>query len=1018
MSETIETIETTSEGLARDHQAAAAMMDGPDGDAFVEGGTLVPEGWNDEGRERRLNDTIFRWLGLFVATVCSLFVFSLLNWPDTDSLAGYAEPLLFLDTTPSGGDMGAHVWGPAFLRDYLLPDLRLSGWTPDWYAGFPAYHFYMVVPSLAIVALNAGFHPFIGIPLAIAGLVGARVLAGRADRGKIWIWIAGLAVAALVVSFPYGVSFKLISVSGLLFFPIAAWLMGRLAGSPEPIPSFLALASFLFLFDTNFNIYGGNIASTLAGEFAFSISLCLTLLAIGVVIKGMDESSLRASAAVLLALVALCHLIPIFFLIPAVALTALTHRRIPLPWPLAATVALAIVPMAFAEDKGFSAQALAIGAVIVVAVAAAVAEPTAWQRIRWLLFAGPVSILLAAFWLMPFYLREPYFNDMGWERLNEVGPPMLTAPMKVALPMAAVGVLLSYAYRERIGMVFGATGLIFASAVANIGEGALWNARLLPFYYISVYMLAAIGTALVLRHVGAMASNRLHTPSRLVLTTGTGIALFATLIAVAMPLRTMPGGQVTESGAYQWLVFRNTARSFIPTWVDWNYSGYERKDSYREYAAVVDEMAALGDERGCGRAMWEYEKGLDRYGTPMALMLLPHWTDGCIGSMEGLYFESSATTPFHFLNQSMLSESPSRAQRDLPYQSFDITRGIEQLQIMGVKYYLAQTDAAIEAAMANPALERVGESQPFVMFEVSGSELVEPLSIEPVVVTGPSQEQVAGDEEADKFDVGWVSQAVEFFNNPGLYAALPAESGPPEWESHSVLSPEDGLEVSAANVTDVVVDTSRISFRVDRTGTPILVKASYFPNWKVSGATGPWRVGPNLMVVVPDSERVTLDYGRTGIDWIALGLTALGAAVLASLVLVDRRRWMTSAWESSSSEGWDEDALAHVGGGLAPRGSAPRWGSRQERSLPDDGFSPYEEFGTAAGEVGFDEGSIDGGAELSEVPNVDLARSADGASGGYDTDEIAIGGSASEKAEESKRFETVSTEDVDMSPEN
>ena len=32
----------------------------------------------------------------------------------------------------------------------------------------------------------------------------------------------------------------------------------------------------------------------------------------------------------------------------------------------------------------------------------------------------------------------------------------------------------------------------------------------------------------------------------------------------------------------------------------------------------------------CGRAHWEYESNLDRYGTPMALMLLPYWTNGCI----------------------------------------------------------------------------------------------------------------------------------------------------------------------------------------------------------------------------------------------------------------------------------------------------------------------------------------------------------------------------------------------------
>ena len=44
----------------------------------------------------------------------------------------------FLDTTPTGGDLGAHVWAPAYLRDVLLGDLRLTGWAQDWYAGFPA----------------------------------------------------------------------------------------------------------------------------------------------------------------------------------------------------------------------------------------------------------------------------------------------------------------------------------------------------------------------------------------------------------------------------------------------------------------------------------------------------------------------------------------------------------------------------------------------------------------------------------------------------------------------------------------------------------------------------------------------------------------------------------------------------------------------------------------------------------------------------------------------------------------
>ncbi len=55
--------------------------------------------------------------------------------------------LLLTNTTPSGGDMGAHVWGPAYLRDTLLPSGRITGWTMDWYAGFPALTFYFPLPS-------------------------------------------------------------------------------------------------------------------------------------------------------------------------------------------------------------------------------------------------------------------------------------------------------------------------------------------------------------------------------------------------------------------------------------------------------------------------------------------------------------------------------------------------------------------------------------------------------------------------------------------------------------------------------------------------------------------------------------------------------------------------------------------------------------------------------------------------------------------------------------------------------
>ena len=88
------------------------------------------------------------------------------------------------------------------------------------------------------------------------------------------------------------------------------------------------MATLPFLFYRGFTIYGGNIPSTLAGEFAFSISLSLALLYLGVVFKGLDTGRYRALAAVLLALTGLCHIIPAFWALGATAVIVAVRFRL------------------------------------------------------------------------------------------------------------------------------------------------------------------------------------------------------------------------------------------------------------------------------------------------------------------------------------------------------------------------------------------------------------------------------------------------------------------------------------------------------------------------------------------------------------------------------------------------------------------------------------------------------------------------------------------------------------------
>jgi hypothetical protein len=317
----------------------------------------------------------------------------------------------------------------------------------------------------------------------------------------------------------------------------------------------------------------------------------------------------------------------------------------------------------------------------------------------------------------------------------------------------------------------------------------------------------------------------------------------------------------------------------VPDWVRWNYTGYEGKPAYPQYHALVDTMARLGRQQGCGRAMWEYGPDLDQLGTPMALMLLPYWTNDCIQSMEGLFFESAASTPYHFINQAELSVTPSEAMRNLPYESLDVAAGVRHLQLLGVRYYMAFSPQAQAQAAADPDLSLIATSGPWPVtsgttviqrtwniYTVRGAAEVSPLAEQPVVMTGVA-----------KGGKSWLNAAVSWYDDPSRWNVMLAASGPAQWARVRGADPNPPQQtVDPAQVSGIQTTDDRVSFDVDRTGSPVLVKTSYFPNWQATGAKGPWRVAPNLMVVIPTSHHVSLHYGWTPVDGLGWAVTALG----------------------------------------------------------------------------------------------------------------------------------------------
>jgi hypothetical protein len=252
------------------------------------------------------------------------------------------------------------------------------------------------------------------------------------------------------------------------------------------------------------------------------------------------------------------------------------------------------------------------------------------------------------------------------------------------------------------------------------------------------------------------------------------LAFLAMWLVFGPALHRLPGGHVSE-GKYRWglpgFELTTSDRSFLDGWAEWNFKGLERKlptldngtsGGYPEYRDLVQMAERVGAEYGCGRSMWEYGQRLESYGTPMAPMLLPHFTNGCIGSMEGLYFEASSTTPYHFITQSALSEKPSSAQRSLAYPGFDMDLGIQELQVLGVRYYLAFTPTAVDAARENPISPR-STRRACGTCSHRRHDLVEPLAARWSTTAWAKTGQ-------------WLQPAVAWFKDPAVRGA--AASGP------------------------------------------------------------------------------------------------------------------------------------------------------------------------------------------------------------------------------------------------
>ena len=442
-----------------------------------------------------------------------------------------------------------------------------------------------------------------------------------------------------------------------------------------------------------------------------------------------------------------------------------------------------------------------------------------------------------------------------------------------------------------------------------LGKAPAWNLRLLPFWYLLLFLMTGLGVAELVRLVALGATWVIRGPAerpadetlevpdappppvRGLSRRSTRIVAITVLAVVATTVS---------------LVRVQQTRDFLPYWARYNYTGYESgtaadftAKSWPEYKAFIDTANSLPP----GRMAWEGGDAIGAYGTPLALMLLPYWTHGRIQSMEGLYFEASTTTPYHFMMIATLAQSPSNPVRGLPYRSIaDFDLGVRYLQLMGVRYYAAFSDQAKALAADHPELRPVAtvpdlDQKPpsgWTIYRVADSPTVQALANQPVVVDDDHAAPSWQCEGQPKPVVGasdtefspWECIAVPWFNDPAALDRPLTTGGPASWKRADARDARSVPKrtLPPAEVTNIHTTESSIEFDVSRTGVPVMVKTSYYPNWEVQGADGPWRATPNFMVVLPTSKHVKLTYATSSAEWVGRVLTLGGLAGLGGLV--------------------------------------------------------------------------------------------------------------------------------------
>jgi len=303
---------------------------------------------------------------------------------------------------------------------------------------------------------------------------------------------------------------------------------------------------------------------------------------------------------------------------------------------------------------------------------------------------------------------------------------------------------------------------------------------------------------------------------------------------------------------------------YLPSWLNWNYSGYEGKPSWSLFHAINEHVR--GDINS-PRMVFEHAQTHNRFGSSRAFENLPLFSGR--STLEGVFHQVSPNSPFVFYIQSEVGEKASGPFHQYSYARLNPTAALPHLRTYNVGTIVATSEKARAAYDANPAYRRTFEQGGYAVYDIPEgvTGYVVPATNEPVLYTGPD----------------YRTAFYRWFKHPELLdiPLVPADISGDEAAGQFPLQTESIRDIPRSPIAGdckvtTVLEQERITFDTTCPGRPHIVKVSYFPRWKATDGSPIHLVSPGFMLVTPQSGHFEMVYSERALDWFALATTWLG----------------------------------------------------------------------------------------------------------------------------------------------